>query len=61
MHPYPACTTLQKTDFSGCQENMQREAKFEIIIVCHYFISRTKELTDWVIDWSNELWYLFNY
>lgn len=61
MHSYSASTTLQKTDFYSCQENIQREAKFEVIIACPYFISRTKEITDWVIDQSNGIWYLFNH
>lgn len=61
MHSYSASTTLQKIDFHSCQENMQREAKFEIIVACLYFISRTKEITDWVIDQNNGIWYLFNH
>ena len=46
MHPFSASTTLQMIDFYSCQENMQREAKLEIIIACCYFVSRTKEVTD---------------
>lgn len=55
MHPCLASTTLQKTDFYSCQENMRRKAQFETTTACHYLISRAKEITGQVTDWSNRL------